>query len=348
MENTTRENTTLEERTKHCATTLEELAKRYVAVYIDNCIIGTDTNNIFIREKKRVHLGGTSLSLADRLGAARGFSEVKQSNLNSHALQANRIGKIIANYEAVLSTPKIIKEYLQFLEHIACTLDYFKRKSKLKKAGKKETKLNEIIEMHEAIYTTFCRRNGEHPYGDCLSDFLYRRRMHLSYDGLFAKKKGNNKKEKKGNKKKIGDAGEAEGKVSLGDAELVGCALSHAFESEGNIAIVSKDLDVANLVRNFARDYHGEKLAYELKAEPGLRKLLGNVAVYFPSSQNWVPELGLRFICDTKGDFIFFEKEGSRIMHYSELSRQRNTGHQKNRTDVNILSQDSYSKNSYG
>lgn len=279
---------------------LENLAKNCKFVFLDNCIMNLD-HNVDMKENDDMHQGKTDPSLATRLGAASNFSEVKQSNLNRHAAHAQRIKEMVLKYKSIVSCPEIMKEYLDFFEHIDRTRIYFKERSNNKRPGKKETKLREIIDTHRNIYQCFKKRKKQlHP--DYCSDILIRRHMHLSYDRLFTKVSSDVKKD-----------------VSLGDAKLVGSALTTAFEYPGEVAIVTRDLDVVNLLRNFAKFYSLGRLNSELRG----RKLQGSATVYIPSKDNWIPKMGLQFVCDTKGHFVFFAKEGVRVLHYSELGKNK-------------------------
>lgn len=284
--------------------TLENLAKNCTAVFMDNCVMNLDQNYDLRRgngehDSNNRHQIKTDPSILTRIGAAKYFSEVKQSNLNSHASQTKRLQQIILKYKTIVTCPEIITEYTDFINALDCSLSYFKRKSNTKRAGKKEEKLKEIIDLHQTIYKAYRKRNRGRPQDYC-SNILQKRRMHISHDDLFVKNYRHSNE------------------TSEGDAGLVGNALTTAFESPGEVAIVSRDLDVVNLLRSFAKHYDLGNLDSDLRG----RKIKGSTTVYFPSKDSWVPNLNLEFVCDSKGHFIFFDSDSRRVIHYSELGKK--------------------------
>lgn len=266
-------------------TTLEKLAREETDIYLDNSVLNRDIND---KTRKKIYqeVGREPADLPLRLGAAKKFSDVKQCALNRQAYFCCHFNQIVTSYANLKSVPEVLAEYDAFIKHLEVTLKFFKGRSRVRKPGKKELKLKEIIETHLNTYRILEERSAPQPDGCLFSSLLKEKRMHFSRDSLYVKR-----------------CHPVSQEASEGDADLVGNALANAFIGK-ETAILSQDLDIVNLVRNFAQDHHHNLI------ELGQRKIQGKVSVYFPSETGWVPGFKVSFVCNTAGKFVFLTETG--------------------------------------
>ncbi|MBS3165887.1 hypothetical protein J4444_02075 [Candidatus Woesearchaeota archaeon] len=83
--------------------------------------------------------------------------------------------------------------------------------------------------------------------------------------------------------------------TSYADAELVARSLEFTAENADDAAIITGDLDIVNLVRNFAEFDYSRGLPIEFKD----LSLQGTVSVYFPSRERWRPDLEVDLLYKT-------------------------------------------------
>ncbi len=262
--------------------TLASLAQSAASVYLDNCILSADRNRgEYNGQNSR---GSATTHLAKILGKAWRFSDVRYPLLARQAQQSAGIRSAIDENSTIRTISAVMKEHTSYIAHLHYNLRYLREHSVRKKMpGCKESTLTHIIEEHELIHEALqqrlpCYENRSRK----LASYLASREYHRSPDGLFMKKKGKNGKK---------------GEASPADCQLVGEALLQAAKSSSEVAIVSADIDIINLLRNVA--IQSGKRALPAMFPPATAR----VSVYFPSDENWVPGLGLKLMCNSRGDY---------------------------------------------
>ncbi len=254
--------------------TLDQLAQKHTAVYLDNSILNRDSNMSAQRQTPYFRRGISIPSVAEKLGAAESFRDVKQSVLNRQAGHAQRMSVAVETYGSLRSAPLIVKEYEKLVNHFEEVLMFLIKRSG-RKSGLKEEKLWEIISSHQQIYDWLLLRSPADAGADNLTRYLQAERLHLSPDNRFVKRN-------------------PAASTSVGDSSLVSYALREASPA---VAIVTVDFDIVNLVRNYGlRSYRKElPAAFNGKGQE-------TVTVYFPADSGWNPGLGLQFMCNTEGE----------------------------------------------
>ncbi len=258
------------------AITLEQLAREQ-KVYLDNSILNQDQNFSMIRQGPYFQRGILVPSIAERLGAAKSFHDVKESILNRQLIFASKISGVIESYESIRSSALVVQELYALIEHLGRNLDFLVKHSS-KRSGEKEAKLGGIIEYHQHSYDLLLQRSTAVPGDDSLSNYLETNHLHHSPDNRFIKRKLSHD-------------------TSEGDSQLVSQAIMDSLGSQKPVSIVSADFDIINLVRNYS-------LPSKNKILPAISERKDNscVTVYFPHESSWRPSLGLQFMCNTMGE----------------------------------------------
>lgn len=181
-----------------------------------------------------------------------------------HLAFVERLEQMVAAQPNILSVPEIIAEYNKLVSLAVQKL--FQRPEK----GMR-TKAQLLAVRHYRISKSL-RERGE--YGEreeALRDFFVDQRLHLPRTSLFLKKN-------------------IQGETSRGDASLVSAAILDAGSDGEQVAIVTGDNDLVNLVMNFARLYE-QGFFPQILVEKRPR-----VNVYFPALREWRERLVLEYM----------------------------------------------------
>lgn len=260
--------------------TLDQLAQEQHTVYLDNSILSQDQNFSEIRQGPYFRRGVSIPSIAERLGAAKSFHDVKESILNRQLNFASRISSVIESCQSLRSSALVIGGHYALIEHLERTLDFLMVHS-CKRSGDKEAKLREIIGYHQHSYDQLLQRSTAIPGDGSLAYYLRANRLHYPPDHHFIKRK-------------------LPSETSEGDSQLVSQAVMDSLSTQKPVSIVSADFDIINLVRNYGLALQHKVLPAHISSNNSGSNW--GVTVYFPHESSWRPSLGLQFMCNTAGE----------------------------------------------
>ena len=276
-------------------TTLDVLAKDMSRIYLDNSVLSRDYGAPmqsyldYLRhgmEQKSPDDFGTS----NRWGSSNGWGFPDGSRLQQQHDHTKSFLETIEVYENIVTSPKIISEYDQYIYLLQDATH--NPKSHPHSSYDEFVLLEEIIEFHQSIYQLLRQRLT--PYTPLekidFPKFLRESTLHRPYEGKFQKRMT-----------------AVTARPSFADAELVGRAIDFSYQSAlkkqpSKVAIIAADLDIVNLVRNFGTTMEGA----------ACRGLGASVVVYFPSN-DWQNNMGVNFQSDSTG-FNKYETEKTEII----------------------------------
>jgi hypothetical protein len=251
---------------KNNMSSLVELAGSCTSVYLDGCIVQRDKNYAEVKNQR-----GPPNDFAEKIGAAKRFSHLKYSFLKRHLSYISRFKDVIVDFVNIKSSPEVLKEYYPLVAHLETVLGFLKEHSSSKKKGRKEDLLSRIVGNYQQIYQLLKGRLPEESdHVQQLETFLKENRMHYPARASLRKKKGKFNEE-----------------TSPGDANLVSHALIESLRQGSDVAVITLDLDIINLVINFQSAY----VAGNSPLEEGT--LQGRIAVYTPCEENWNPDFAV-------------------------------------------------------
>lgn len=252
--------------------TLYGLITNSVRIYLDASIFNTDLNKNEVLKSIKNHQYHHVPSIVLRLGAASHFREVKYRPLQRQAQYAERLCALVSAHTGVVSVPAIIEEYQKYITALGTSLEFLKSHSSTRKKGSKQAALEEILRHHRRIHYLLATRSDTSVSNASIAQMMKNFKMHLSGDGRYVKRYG-----------------QVEPEVAPADAELCAEAYAHASHYFGDVAVITKDNDIVNLVRNFGRFMQNGSRPSSLR-DFALR---GSVRTYFPSATSWVPNFGI-------------------------------------------------------
>ncbi len=260
-------------------TALERALTEYGRAYFDNSVLTVDIN----RKEVLTSCGGSRdhiiHSVVLRFGAALNFREVKYRPLVRQAVHAARLYYFIAEHTKIRSVPRVVAEYARSINAFENSRDFLVSHSSTRKRGSKQEALEEAIRYHQLTYELLSERSTVSKISQRIAAAMREQRMHLPREGGYVKRRGKTKEE-----------------ASIGDTELAAEALAHAVQNPENVAVITGDLDLANLIRNFGALLSRNSLPLPLCD----LSLQGNVDVYFPSNECWVPQFGVRKLAEAR------------------------------------------------
>jgi len=252
--------------------TIATLVKEVDRIYLDNSILSIDQSS-----KPNGHRYYETKSIAITLGAAYNYSKVPIRVLNRFYERTDALCELILKDSKFTASEAIIEEYRPLVNHLENAANHLHRKSSSVKRGNKEIILRTSLERCKDILATLngrltplMRSLGEDGIQDIIR-FIYEAKLHHSSDGSWVKRY--NKVEKK---------------PSKADAEISAQALLWSSLHQEKTAILTGDLDIINIIRNFEKY---EKLA---KLPKSLNEISARmVGVYLPNREKWDRELEL-------------------------------------------------------
>jgi len=252
--------------------TLGDLLRQYARVFIDGSALSHSTSDT---------------EFADYLGACHSYHDVRLPVLLREARFAESIEETVVSSAAYTTVPEIADEYLTYVAHLGRFLTHVRKGSSSRRPGTHDECMNRLV---TATRSTYAVLNGralrDVPRG--LAQFLMLRRLHAPTSPLLTRRR----------KSVATETGPA-------DAALVAGALSSALEKASQIAIVTKDFDVANIVS------HLTVVPPQSFARSGLPVPLGEITVYFPVQYGYGEKQEIHPICDNKGNIFLTSQNGA-------------------------------------
>ncbi len=250
---------------------LEQLAEQGAIIYLDNCVLNRAYNLADIRNSVQNYDFPIS-GFAQRIGKCKRFSNLRIAPLRREVTLAFSWRSMLQRYPAMRSVPQVADEHLEYKEHMERVFPFL-RKNSVCRSGERERLFQHMLEYHREIQAVLRERSLPHPKAKEITDFLCQNRMNQPQGELFRKRYA------------------AVEDTTLADASLVSHALLE--QHAGEVAIVTADADIINLLRNY---YHLQLEGRLPPPFPPARQL----AVYFPHEQDWFPRLLLSRSYHTK------------------------------------------------
>src|SRR3989338_1720603 len=256
--------------------TLPQIVERMRVVYLDNSIMDRDSNYVkSIEPNPKNQPTSFKEIIINEMRRRRSLNHTAIDVLLKQEVYAHQICDLVKANNHIQTVPSIVEEYRAYVD----ILRNFNNGLNLNNGvpSRNESSLKRIVEYHQQILTLLKERSSSTEQTRGIAETLRRRRMHRPKDYQFFKSRG------------------IQRDTSYADAELVARSLEFTAENADDAAIITGDLDIVNLVRNFAEFDYSRGLPIEFKD----LSLQGTVSVYFPSRERWRPDLEVDLLYKT-------------------------------------------------
>jgi len=248
--------------------TLPQIVERMRVVYVDNSIMDRDSNYARSSEPNPEDQP-TSFKeiIEDEIRRRGSLNHTAIDVLLKQEVYSRQIRDLVKANNHIQTVPSIVREYLAYGDILRDLNNGLNWNNGV--PSRNESSLKRIVEYHQQILTLLKERSLSTEHTEEISGVLCRRRMHHPKDHQFFKSRGIKRN------------------TSYADAQLVARALDFTSENADDTAIITADLDIVHLVRNFAEFDYSRGLPTEFRD----LSLQGTVSVYFPSREHWRPNL---------------------------------------------------------